>query len=913
MRRAPFAVCTALFFAQATIVVPSAVSAQHAKTSQAATAAQGTVAAKPPNIVVILADDMGYGDPQCYNPASKIKTPHIDRLAREGMRFVDAHAAGSVCVPSRYGLLTGRYPCRARLFGTQAVQDVIIADDEVDACVACYENAGYATAMVGKWHLGFDNGRKLDYTALSGGPCDRGFDSYFGIPASLDIPPYYYIRDRAALAAPTQRVEASNTDGWTRIQGAFWRKGGVAPGFKHQEVLPRFRDEAVRVIDTHARERKDKPLFLYLALPAPHTPWLPAERYRGRSAAGMYGDFVMQVDDLVGDVAKALDRNGLGENTLLLFSSDNGPVWYPQDERKFGHHSTGVMRGMKGDAWEGGHRVPFVVRWPARVKAGTTSAQTLCFTDLLATCAEAAQSELPKGAGEDSISFLPILEGRKPATKRTTTILKANASVVREGRWKLIDHLGSGGFSRPRRGQVQAGGPRGQLYDLDADPSETTNLWTEQPQVVARLLRHRARLEQPNVIVILADDMGYGDSSVYDGWIKMPGLERMAREGLKLTDFHTSGTVCSPTRAGLLTGRYQQRAGLDMVVNADPKKAAHHRGLQDVEWTLAEAMKGAGYRTALFGKWHLGYKKEFNPTRHGFDEFRGFVSGNIDYHSRYDRMGTHDWWHGDKRVEDEGYLTHRLTEHAVDFVAKNRDRPFFLYVAHGAPHTPIQGPKSPILRGPNKARRAPRNADRGVRGRQAKRDATTREMMKALDESVSAILDAVRKNGIAGRTLVLFFSDNGGARHMRNTPLRGGKGSVWEGGHRVPALAWWPGTIRRGRVSDQLCSSLDVMPTMLALAGVDAREERKLDGVDLGPLLRGQELGPRQLFWPGAMRDGPWKLIARRRQRLLFDLRNDIGEKRDLRAEHPERFAKMAAALAAWRKDVETNATKQPR
>jgi len=442
-----------------------------------------------PNIVLILADDMGYGDPGCFNPESKIATPHINRLAREGMRFTDAHAPGSYCIPSRYGLLTGRYPLRAKF----AVRRRASIREGQPTVASVLKARGYATAMVGKWHLGFDGGPDHDWEQpLRGGPVDVGFDSYFGIPASLDIPPYYYIRDRRPVAPPTGKIDARNTKGWTNIQGEFWRAGGLAPGFVHEQVQPMFEGEAVRFIDERAKAADKKPFFLYLALAAPHTPWLPTKEFKGKSAVDMYGDFVMQVDASVGKVLAALDRHGMAKDTLVVFTSDNGPVWYPGDVEKFGHRSVGSLRGMKSDAWEGGHRMPFVARWPAAVAAGTSCAQTICFTDMLATFAELSGAEVPAASLTDSKSLVPLLRGGdKPI--RDVTILRLNASVIREGRWKLITHLGSGGFSRPRRIKPTPGGPTGQLYDLRADPAETRNLYQSHPEVVKRLEKILAR------------------------------------------------------------------------------------------------------------------------------------------------------------------------------------------------------------------------------------------------------------------------------------------------------------------------------------------------------------------------------------------------------------------------------------
>jgi arylsulfatase A len=444
----------------------------------------GTEPSKP-NIVFILADDLGYGDPTCYNAESKTPTAHIDRLAREGMRFTDAHAPGSVCIPTRYGLMTGRYPFRRNL------KTRVKIEAGRPTIASLLRRNGYRTAMVGKWHLGFDIGPGHDWSQpLQGGPLDCGFDSYFGIPASLDIQPYYYIRDRYPVAAPTERIEASNTEGWTRVQGAFWRAGGIAPGFKHEEVLPRLGEEAVKIIDQRGRNKSEVPLFLYVAFTAPHTPWLPQGEFRGKSGADIYGDFVMQVDRTAGSILDALDRNHMTENTLVIFTSDNGPVWYPQDAEAFGHRAAGPLRGMKGDAWEGGHRMPFLARWPGRIPSSSTCDATICFTDMMATFAAIVGDKLPPNAGEDSCNALPLLEGKvRDAPIRDVTIHKRSATAIRQGKWKLITHLGSGGMSLRKQETTQKGEPTGQLYDLEADLGETTNLWFDRPDVVRRLTR----------------------------------------------------------------------------------------------------------------------------------------------------------------------------------------------------------------------------------------------------------------------------------------------------------------------------------------------------------------------------------------------------------------------------------------
>jgi arylsulfatase A-like enzyme len=440
-----------------------------------------------PHIVLIVADDMGYGDPRCYNPESRIPTPNIDRLAAQGLRFTDAHAAGPLCHPSRYGLMTGRYPFRADV-GRWPREPVI--EPGRTTVASLLRSHGYRTAMVGKWHLGF---RERGYDQpLPGGPVDRGFESFFGIRASTDIPPYFYIRDDRAVVPPTDEIEANHTEGWTPIQGAFWRAGGIAPGLKLEEVLPRFTDEAVGVLKDHAAQAAQRPLLLYLAYPAPHTPWLPSARFDGVSGAGLYGDFTAMVDAEIGRVLEALQEAGMGDDTLVIFTSDNGPVWYDADVERLGHDSAGGLRGMKADAWEAGHRMPFVVRWPGKVQPGRVSRQVICFTDLLATFADLCEAPLSAAEGPDSFSFLAVLTGGQPEDRPVwgPVVMKAgsgDAMLIRSGSWKLINRLGSGGFSQPRRLQPKPGEPAGQLYNLSQDLAESRNLYHDHPEIVARL------------------------------------------------------------------------------------------------------------------------------------------------------------------------------------------------------------------------------------------------------------------------------------------------------------------------------------------------------------------------------------------------------------------------------------------
>ena len=441
-------------------------------------------AAQRPNIVLILADDMGYGDPGCYNPESKTPTPNIDRLAGQGVQFTDAHAAGPWCVPSRYGLMTGRYPFRTKL----DLQHSLIEPDRTTIASLLKEN-GYRTACIGKWHLGFEGGaEKIDFNRpMRGGPVDHGFDYFFGMHASLDIPPYYYIENDRCVAAPTGHIAASHSPDVTPIQGAFWREGAIAPGFKHDEVLPMFTQKAVDFIRNHAAEHADEPFFTYLALAAPHTPWLPTGRFKGVSNADGYGDYVAQVDAAVATVVETLQVIGAAENALVIFSSDNGPVWFKADIERFGHRSTYCLRGMKSDAYEGAHRMPFIARWPGRIKAGAVSAETICFTDMLATFAALVGADLPENAGEDSYNVLPALVGaRYDSPIRQGLVVDAS---IRKGDWKLIFGDGEGGLSRRYNGN-EPRKPRdipGELFNLREDIGETNNLYDQKPAIVKEL------------------------------------------------------------------------------------------------------------------------------------------------------------------------------------------------------------------------------------------------------------------------------------------------------------------------------------------------------------------------------------------------------------------------------------------
>lgn len=438
---------------------------------------------------------------------------------------------------------------------------------------------------------------------------------------------------------------------------------------------------------------------------------------------------------------------------------------------------------------------------------------------------------------------------------------------------------------------------------------------------------------RPNLIVVMLDDMGYAGLSCFGNpYFETPEIDRFAAEGMRLTEFHTSGTVCSPTRAGLLTGRYQQRAGIEAVIHPQSDHPEHRKGLQLSETTFAGVLRDAGYATGLVGKWHLGYPRnsdDYHPQNHGFDEFVGYHSGNIDYVSHVGDHDKHDWWHGRERVEEEGYATHLINRYAVDFIRRHGggERPFCLYVAHLAIHNPIQVPGDPVRRTTEGWDRWPwREAS------DEERIKKYRGMTLPVDEGMGQIRDALVELGIEEDTFVLFFSDNGPAAEFPSgsPDLRGNKGTVYEGGHKVPAIAWWPGRIEAGSESGETMISIDVMPTLLSLAGA-AAPERPMDGVDISPaLLRQEALAPRPLYWAAlsnrgrrseAMREGPWKLVVQHpgappgtfeNETLeLYHLGEDPGEQVDLSAQESARAADMAERLRAWYAETTGDATPQ--
>ena len=462
--------------------------------------------ARKPNILIILADDLGYGDVQAYNPTrGKIPTPHLDKLAAEGMRFTDGHSSSGVCSPSRYTLLTGRYHWRTRLqTGIVPLWGApLIAPDRMTIGTLAKQH-GYRTAAIGKWHLGWDWPIPADRDALfkekpkgstlatetqravwrevfsqpiGGGPTTRGFDLYFGTDVP-NHPPFCFIENDRTVGTPTEFLTARLIgDNQASIQGP------ALAGWTLEPILPALGDRAAAFITESAK--KPEPFLLYLPLTSPHTPLSVNEAWKGKSGLNPFADFVMETDALVGRVLEALEKSGAADHTLVLFTADNGCAPYIgiSDLEKMGHYPSGPLRGAKADAWEGGHRVPFIVRWPGKVKAGSVCAQLVQQSDFIATFAEVLGIKLPDNAGEDSVSLMPLLKGGdQPVRGNGVSASIGGVPALRSGSWKYIPAPGSGGWGK--------GGDQSQpvqLYDLANDLGETKNLAAAMPEKVAEM------------------------------------------------------------------------------------------------------------------------------------------------------------------------------------------------------------------------------------------------------------------------------------------------------------------------------------------------------------------------------------------------------------------------------------------
>jgi arylsulfatase A len=629
-------------------------------------------AGKPlPNVVVIFADDLGYGDLSCYG-ATKLKTPNIDRLASEGRRFTDAHSASAVCTPSRYALITGRYPFRRGLSKPVFFKTGLVVDQDRTTIADVMQNAGYATACIGKWHLGF-GAKTPDWNGdLKPGPLELGFDYYFGVPTVNSHPPFVYVENHRVVGLVTNDPFVYGKQAKTRQihEKMNTRQIGGADAahalYDDYAVGTHLAEKSVAWIE----ENKEKPFFLYLSTTNIHHPFTPAKRFQGTSECGLYGDFVHELDWIVGEVMTTLEKNGLAENTLVIFTSDNGGMINETGQKaiKLGHRLNGDLLGFKFNAWEGGHRVPFIARWPGKIPAGTVSDQLISNIDLMAAMAAITKQSLNPNEGPDSGDILPALTGNPEKPIREELLLaamKGSHLELRQKNWAYIGAQGGGGFGSPKvgshgfggpaalkfagqnnsdivDGKLKKGAPPAQLYDLSNDRSQTTNVIQENPgraaAMQARLqeiqeskgsqFTKTTKITQPNIILIFTDDQGYEDLGCFGSkTIKTPNLDQMAAEGLKLTNFYAQ-PVCGVSRAALMTGSYPIRL-------AEPNNIKRlHTVPHPQEITMAEVLKSAGYSTGIIGKWHLvnkekekgkgkGFDPNTMPNAQGFDYFYG--------------------------------------------------------------------------------------------------------------------------------------------------------------------------------------------------------------------------------------------------------------------------------------------------
>lgn len=474
------------------------------------------LAKEKPNVIIIFADDLGYGDLSCYG-ATKVKTPNIDKLAKGGMRFTDAHSASSVCTPSRYALITGEYPHRKNISRPIFLKSGLIVDEDQLTIADVMKSAGYATACFGKWHLGFGEKTPNWNGDLKPGPLELGFDHYYGVPTVNSHPPFVYVEDHRVVGLVPEDPFVYNKKAKTQAIFEKMHLNGIGGADAAHEL---YDDYAVGTHLTEKstawiRKQKQEPFFMLLATTHIHHPFTPAKRFQGTSECGLYGDFIHELDWMVGEISKTLEEQGIAENTLIIFTSDNGGMLNEtgQEAWKMGHHLNGELMGFKFDAWEGGHRVPFIVNWKGHVKAGSVSDELISNIDLLATLASINEIKVNKGQARDSLDMLKVMTGEATGEIRKELVLapsKRSNLALRQGKWMYIGDKGGGGFASRKEGSHGFGGPAAfkfhkqvnsdikdgallknappaQLYNLEDDLSQDKNVFNEHPELVKEL------------------------------------------------------------------------------------------------------------------------------------------------------------------------------------------------------------------------------------------------------------------------------------------------------------------------------------------------------------------------------------------------------------------------------------------
>jgi arylsulfatase len=864
-----------------------------------------------PNIVFILADDVGWRDP-AFMGSDFHETPHLDRLAGQGMTFTAAYANGANCAPTRAALLSGQYAPRTGVYTVGSPRRGRDEDRRLrpapsrrtlpSAVVTLAETlgaAGYVTASVGKWHLGNDPNH---------GPRAQGFDVNVG---------------GHALGHPTSYVSP-------------YGNPELPDGPDGEHLTARLTDEAITFIEAHRDER----FFLYLPYYAAHTPLQPEHerlaKYRDKAPGALhrhprYAALLEGMDAGIGRVLDALDAHDLAGRTLVVFMSDNGGTRATT--------SMAPLRGSKGMFYEGGIRVPLVARWPGRIAAGATCDVPVIGLDWYPTLVEIAGAA-PPDRTLDGTSLVPLLTGSGPIGRDALywhfpAYLEARArkedpwrttpcGAVRSGDLKLIEFFEDG---------------RLELYDLEADPGETTNLVAARPAAAAALHRDLRRWRRginaamprpndrperpaqrpPNIVYILADDLGYAELGCYGQTrIRTPNVDRLAAEGIRFTQHYAGNAVCAPSRCGLMTGRHPGRA---IIRNNRGKPVVGQEPLPAGTRTVATLLKERGYTTACIGKWGLGGPDTTGlPRLQGFDHFFGYLD-QWNAHSHYP---AYLWRNGKKVVleanADGGrgaYSQDLFTREALAFIDdRAADEPFFLYLAYAVPHVSLHVPEESLREYAGAWPETP--FEGGHYAGHATPRAAYAAMVSHMDRDVGRIMTRLAERGLDEHTIVLFASDNGptyagGADSgffESAGGLRGLKGSLFEGGIRVPLVARWPGHVPPGAVSDHVCAMWDMLPTIVALAGGVPPDD--VDGISIVPALHGREGGqPRHeaLYWEigrqQAVRAGDWKLVRRtdkkgRTRTMLFDLARDPAEARNLadeRGEERDRLVGLARSM----------------
>jgi arylsulfatase A-like enzyme len=920
--------------------------------SSVATNATAAVAVHP-NIILINADDLGYGDLGSYG-ATALKTPNIDGLAHGGLRFTDAHATAATCTPSRYSLLTGEYAWRKPGTGILPGDAALIIKPGQATLPAILKEAGYQTGVVGKWHLGLGDGNVNWNGDIKPGPLEVGFDYAFIMAATGDRVPCVFVENRRIVSLdpsdpirvsyaqpfngeptgnahpellkvhPSHGHDQAIVNGISRIG---YMTGGKAALWKDEDLGDTFLGKALQFIE----KNQGQPFFLYYATHEPHVPRVPHPRFVGATTLGPRGDAIAQLDWSVGQILATLDRLKLAENTLVIFTSDNGPVlddgYQDQAKEKTGtHRPTGPLRGNKYSAYEAGTRVPLLVRWPARVKPGVSDA-LVSQVDFLASFATLTGQTYDAATAPDSCNVLPTLLGESPAG-RADLVEQGGPLALREGAWKFIPP--NPGRRLNWNTETETGNePVPQLFDLAQDLGETQNVATAQAERVQQMtvrlaaVREKPRSQrQPNIVFILADDLGYMDIGANNPktFYETPNIDAIAKQGMRFTAGYAACPVCSPTRASIMTGKYPVRTRVTNFLVGNragrflPAIMADHLALEEV--TVAERLRGAGYTNFFAGKWHLG-DGEFSPNAQGFGPH---LTGGKQFYYPSSTTPPPD-------RKDDPKTTDRIADEAVRFIAANKERPFFAYLPFLAVHIPIGARADLIEKYRQKQSGAPAEQwgrEEANQVRLVQNHAAYAAMLEQMDAAVGRVITALEQNGVASNTLVIFMSDNGGlstaeGQPTSNLPLRGGKGWLYEGGIREPLFIRWPGVTQAGTVCDVPVTSTDFYPTLLDAARLPLDPEQHRDGVSLVPLLQGAtDLKRAAIYWHyphysnqggfpgGAIRAGDWKLIERYEDGRvqLYNLRADAGEQNDLAAGEPARVNALRQALHAWYRDT---------